>query len=359
MGALGLRRSFFVLVTVGVAVLLPGVPASAHPAGLPTATDFRVRVAGVAPAVPGISARFVADGAQLELRNDSDHAVEVLGYQGEPFWRIDRDGAWRNTLAPSLYIDVAVAAGQPRPASDATASPRWERVSSGTVLRWHDHRPVWHGRLPAEVDADPGRAHRLRDWSVPVRDGTRTLQLTGTLDWLPRPGLNRWWTGTLLAGAVVMLLAVSTAPRLRWAPAAVAFAVGLTTLGYSVLVALDNALPGIAGLAVALLSEVLPLLAGAAAMAAGAALLTGRPVAGFAAAVAGLLAVATAGVTNAAVFAHAVPPVPFDGGWARLAVAAILAGGLGLAGAGLWRLLRDSVSVAPPPVPPPAEAVAR
>ncbi len=190
-----LRRGAVVLACAAVVVLVPAVPAQAHPAGVQATVDYRTRVTTITPAVAGVRARYVADGSRLELRNDSRRTIEVVGYQGEPMLQVRPDEVWRNTRAPSLYVDrlgVLV-----NPAADAHATPQWQRISNVPLARWQDHRAWWHGSPPPPVQADPHRVHRLSNWRVPVRDGAATVQITGTLDWMPPPDPNAWWTAVL------------------------------------------------------------------------------------------------------------------------------------------------------------------
>jgi hypothetical protein len=344
--AVGRRGAAVVLLACAVVVLGPAVPAQAHPAGVQVAVDYRTRVTAVVPVVAGVRARYIADGSRLELRNDSGRTIEVVGYQGEPMLQVRPDGVWRNTRAPSLYVDNLGAAINP--AADAHAAPQWQRMSDRPLARWQDHRALWHGSPPPQVQADPSRVHRVSDWRVPLRDGDATAQITGTLDWVPPPDPGRWWAAVLLlvAAAIGALGLVASAAGSRAARgvraglAGSAFAVGLATAGYPLLVVADNAEPGAGSVAVALVSQAVPLLVGLALMAAGGFVLARREVGDFGLAAAGVCAALFVGAANAALFSHPVAPITLDGGWARLAVAVILGGGIGLAGAGVLRIRR-------------------
>jgi hypothetical protein len=262
------------------------------------------------------------------------------------------DGVWRNTRAPSLYVDNL---GAPtNPAADARAAPEWQRISHRPLARWQDHRALWHGSPPPPVRADPSQVHRVSDWRVPLRDGALTAQVTGTLDWVPPPDPTEWWATVLLVAAAIAalgLIAAGAGTRaelvVRAGLAGGAFIVGLATVGYPVLIVAGNAEPGAGSVALAVLSQMVPLLVGAAAMGAGLLALARRKVGDFGLVLAGVWAALYVGVTNAAVFTHAVAPITADGWWARLAVAAVLAGGLGMAGAGLLRMRRSMRTTKP------------
>jgi hypothetical protein len=339
-------RGAAVVAFACAAVVLPAVPAQAHPPGIQPAVDYRTVVTGIAPTVPGVQARYVADGSRLELRNDSARTIEVLGYRGEPMLRVGPDGVWQNRRAPSLYVDTL---GVPvNPAADAHAVPQWQRVSNRPVARWQDHRALWHGSAPPQVRADPSRQHRVSDWQVPLRNGTTIMQITGTLHWVPPPHPANWWAGVLLLIAVIAALGLvgsaadTRVERVtRAGLAGAAFMVGLATAGYPLLVAVDNAEPGAGSIALALLNQALPAVIGLGVIAAGVAVLARRGASDFALALAAACAAVLVGAANAAVFYHAVAPIPADGRWARLAVATVLAAGIGLAGAGVLRIRRS------------------
>jgi hypothetical protein len=341
------RGAGVVILACAAVVLLPAVPAQAHPPGIQPAVDYRSQVTGIVPAVPGVRARYVADGSRLELRNDSGRTIEVLGYEGEPMLQVRPDGVWQNTRASSLYVDNL---GVPvNPAADAHAAAQWQRVSNRPVARWQDHRALWHGSPPPQVRADPSRVHRVSDWQVPLRDGMATIQITGTLDWVPPPHPGNWWAAVLLLAVAIAVLGLVAAAAGTWVErvaraglVGAAFVVGPATAGYPLLVAVDNAEPGARSIALALLNQALPLVIGLGVIAAGVTVLARRGAADFALALAAACAALYVGAANAAVFYHAVAPIPTDGRWARLIIAAGLAGGTGLAGAGVLRIRRST-----------------
>jgi hypothetical protein len=335
-------------------MLVPAVPAQAHPAGIQTAVDYRTRVTAIAPALAGLRARYVADGSRLELRNDTGRTIEIVGYQGEPMLQVRPDGVWRNTRAPSLYVDRL---GTPvNPAADAHAAPQWQRISNVPLVRWQDHRAWWHGSPPPQVRADPSRAHRVLDFRVPLHDGATTAQIIGTLDWVPPPDPGGWWAAVLLLAAAVGALGLvgsatgTRATAVRAGLAGSAFAVGLAIVGYPLLMVADNAEPRAGSIALAVVSQALPLLIGAALMAAGGFVMARREVGDFGLAAAGAFAALVVGAGNAALFSHPVAPITADGWWARLAVALTLGDGIGLAGAGVLRM-RRSMRPADQPAP--------
>jgi hypothetical protein len=111
------------------------------------------------------------------------------------------DGVWRNTRSPSVYIGLP--ASPDKTAADPAAAPRWQRLSDRPVVRWHDHRAVWHGSPPAQVRADPTRRHRVAAC-------------------LPPPDAATWCAAVLFAAAAVGSLGLvrtrrRATPRRRFA----------------------------------------------------------------------------------------------------------------------------------------------
>jgi hypothetical protein len=350
-----LRRAAVVLACAVLIVLVPAAPAQSHPAGIQAAVDYRTRVTGVVPAVAGIQVRYIADGSRLELRNDSGHTFEVVGYQGEPMLQIRPDGVWQNVLAPSLYVDNL---GAPvNPAADAHAAPQWQRISTRPLARWQDHRALWHGNPPPQVRADLTQPHRVSNWQVPLRDGTAIVHITGTLDWLPPPDPGVWWAAVLLLAAAIAALGLVASAAPTWSEratriglASAAVTVGLATAGYPLRVVVDNAEPGAGSITLALLSQALPLVIALALIGAGTAVLARRPAGDLGLALAAACAALLVGAANLALFSHSVAPITVDGWWARLAVAVVFGGGIGLAAAGVLRIRRSAPTARPQPV---------
>ena len=207
-----MRRLLTILAVAG-AMIAPATPAFAHGGDIPVATTYRTTVTS-SGLEDGLSVRVVEAGARLELTNDTGHSVEILGYSREPYLDIRPDGTWQNTGSPAAYINETLAGDTPVPVSaDPTAPPSWRKISDSTTVRWHDQRTRWlSAGLPPPAAADPSRAHRLRDWSVPLRTQVRTYAITGTLDWEPPPRAWLWWSLAALTGLAGLLVIT------RWVP---------------------------------------------------------------------------------------------------------------------------------------------
>jgi hypothetical protein len=319
------------LVVAG-ALVAPATPPLAHGGDAPDATAYRTTVTALTPPMDGLSVRTVEAGARLELTNRTGRTIEVLGYAGEPYLEVRPDGTYENVSSPATYLNRTLAGDTPVPASaDPTAPPSWRRVSEDTTVRWHDQRTHWLSPgLPPAAAADPSRSHRLRDWVVPLRDEVRTLEVRGTLAWLPPPTGWLWW-----AGAALLALAI-TALAGRWsrAIAPAALLAGCALIGYGVAKALDG-------------TQISPVLA----ISAVAALVTGivafRRRAGFPIALSGALVAVFGGLTEIPVFRAAVLPAAGPAWLARTEVMLGLGIGAAMLVTGIARIRAASATGSP------------
>jgi hypothetical protein len=231
------RRSALFLLVAG-ALVAPATPAFAHAGDAPAATGYRTSVTGISPPEKGLSVRAIEAGARLELTNHTGHPVEILGYAGEPYLDVRPDGTYQNVNSPAAYLNETLAGDNPVPAAaDPTAVPSWRRISTGTTVRWHDQRTHWLSAGPPPGDLS--KAHRLRTWTVPLREQARVFAVTGTLDWVPAPRVALWWLGTGLLGLAAAGLV------LRWPGLVrpVALIAGAACLAYAVSRAADGGSP--------------------------------------------------------------------------------------------------------------------
>ncbi|MET8277385.1 hypothetical protein [Micromonospora sp. NPDC005174] len=356
-----LARAGLIAAATCAATLLTAAPAAAHGADAPNGTDYRTRVAGVTPARPDLTVRVIEAGARLELTNHTGRPVEVIGYSGEPYLRVGPDGVFENSHSPATYLNRTLVGDTALPAdADPAAPPSWRRIADGTTARWHDQRALWQESTPpAEVRAAPEREHRVRDWTVPLRDGTDPLAIGGTLDWVPPPDAYTWWAvsivGLLAVGALGLFAAASTAgARALTAVGVLLLVGGAVAVLHPVGRELDAGAQGVGGVAVGLLGgQVWALLTGLGALAAGWYTLARRPAADFVIALAGACLALFAGVANAAVFTRSVAPVPWSPGIARVMVAVVLITGVGATAAGVLRLHAAARAATRTPAPTP------
>lgn len=209
-----LTRAAVVAALAAGLLVVTAAPASAHGVGGLEPTNYATKVKRIEPPVPGLHVRAVDLSTSVELRNDTAHEVVVLGYQREPYLRIGPDGTWENVRSPAVFLNRTRVPTREAPHDqyDATAAPKWKKVSDSPVARWHDHRTHWmQTDDPPVVHRDPGSSHVvIRDWTIPLRDDGRRLTVTGDAVWIPGPSPWPW-----LLGAAVLAIAVVVLCRTR------------------------------------------------------------------------------------------------------------------------------------------------
>jgi hypothetical protein len=175
-------RTRFLLVVIGAMALTP-TPALAH-AGNP---NYRSTISAVRPAVPGLGIEVLNYDDRLLLTNRSGKTVLVRGYDGEPYVRVQSEGAVEvNKRAPTYYLneDRYAKVNVPPQASDK-APPQWQVVAKNGRYEWHDHRIHWMAKsVPPQVK-DKDEETRIFDWRVPLVVGAKPARITGTLTWEP------------------------------------------------------------------------------------------------------------------------------------------------------------------------------
>jgi hypothetical protein len=173
------------LLAAATAALIVCPVAFAHGDG--AARGFRSAVESIRPAQSGLTVRVLDSDDELQLRNETGRTIVILGYGGEPYLRFSADGVFRNSRSPAAYLNLDRYAKVDVPEeADPKAPPRWERVASGAIWAWHDHRIHWMSPIdPPRVRANPDRPQHVFDWLVPARIEGRRLAISGTLDYAP------------------------------------------------------------------------------------------------------------------------------------------------------------------------------
>jgi hypothetical protein len=177
----------------------------------------------------------VQQSSKLQLVNTSSRTVTVLGYSGEPYLRITRNGVYENRKSPAVFLNQTLVPTTKAPKQyNAAATPEWARISDGDTARWHDHRTHWMGGTPEVVRRDPTHSHiLLTDWSVPLVVGNMRAAIRGDATWFPGP--SPWPYYLLAIGlAALVLLAARRALRVTWLVAlGVVVAIGVATIAGS------------------------------------------------------------------------------------------------------------------------------
>lgn len=207
-----------VLAAAATMVLLAATPATAHSGAGAQARDHRPEVLGLEPAVAGVRVGLVDDGTRLELDAGSRDVI-VVGYEGEPYLRVDAEGVFENRRSPSTYLNRSLDGDAPPPDADADAAPEWRRIGDGPIVRWHDH--ALH--VPPGLRA--GRA-TASDWQRPLLvDGARVFVM-GRIVVLPARAVEPWLGLAALAAVVAVVLAMR-----RWAAAGVLLVLAIVADG--------------------------------------------------------------------------------------------------------------------------------
>jgi hypothetical protein len=190
-------------LAAALALALPG-SSEAHK-GSP---HYRSTVRKVDPPVAGLDVQVLNYDDRLQLVNKTGGEVEVRGYGGEPYIRIDSNGSVEvNKRSPSYYLNLERFGDAPVPRdAQEHAAPRWELIDRTGRFEWHDHRIHYMSKsLPNQV-TDKGKRTKVFDWKIPVDVRGRRVQVRGDLYWVPSSGgLPR---GALIALAAVVLAAI-------------------------------------------------------------------------------------------------------------------------------------------------------
>ena len=207
------------MTVLAAATLLAAAPAGAHQ-GSP---NFLSTITSVTPSVEGLNVTVLNRDDRLLLRNASDRDVVVLGYEGEPYARVDADGGvWVNTNSKAYYINAERDGKVAVPEDvDSKGEPRWERQAGTGRFEWHDHRMHWMGEGDPPMVKDEDVRTKIYDWTVGMRVGDRPGAIAGTLFWTPTPSSSLPLAAIFaFAGLVIVLcIVVFVVRRRRGAPA--------------------------------------------------------------------------------------------------------------------------------------------
>jgi hypothetical protein len=193
--------------TIGLCIGVPS--AQAHSAENSPSSNYQTTIRSIAPTPAPFTMRVIEAGSRLQVTWKSGDPLVILGYEEDPYLRIGPDGVEENLESSATYINRSRSGAADIPDDiDATRSPKWRRISGEPVARWHDHRAHWMGsQRPDVVRADPGRIHRIQEWSTVIVQGSTRYTVSGDLDWVPGPSGR----GKLLAAAACGMAIVGAA----------------------------------------------------------------------------------------------------------------------------------------------------
>lgn len=177
-----LRRGITLWGVVAAILVVTASPVLADPA---VPTNYKSHVTDLDPDPAGLAIQVTGGDAFLVAAVGPGHVLEVPGYFGEPYLRIDADGTvWRNDLSPARFINTDRYGTTIPPEADHTAEPVWTRVGSDGTFAWHDHRTHWMSPdLPPTIGGD--RAQVIFPWEFDVFFDGEAINVHGELVWFP------------------------------------------------------------------------------------------------------------------------------------------------------------------------------
>ena len=172
-----------------------------------------------APRIEGLDLRLTQGSIPaVFVRNDTGKVLSVSGESGEPFLLIGPRGVFANLRSPTYYTSGATSIMKVPRSADASASPRWEKISSDPTWAWLERR----GAVPAELyerEELGDTSHPVLEWSAPYRLGGELVAVKGRVLWIP-PALpasgssptpiegTRWLLPALGASGIAAVLLV-------------------------------------------------------------------------------------------------------------------------------------------------------
>ena len=122
------------IVSTLVAFFVMAAPAGAHLRSGTVAVDYRASV--LAPDTAAYSAQIFQSDRALSVRVKPSHTVVLLGYLGEPVFRLDAAGLWVNASSPTAAVLRLAKHGTHIPSS----TPVWVLERGNRSVIWADSR---------------------------------------------------------------------------------------------------------------------------------------------------------------------------------------------------------------------------
>ncbi len=215
-----MNRKSIGAVLLAALIFAPAQPVSAHGGNGGASSDYRIEVTGYDGDSTGIEVRPVELGNRMELVRTTAKEVQILGYDGEPYLRLDADGVFENLNSPAHYINLDRFARTTIPATaTATAQPNWVKLSDGNSVRWHDHRTHWMDPTPRQDVRDNPNVERVIFPANRVEllvDGKAAAAIV-RVTWLPPPSRIAWLVVTSIAACALLAALVLVVSLRRFA----------------------------------------------------------------------------------------------------------------------------------------------
>jgi hypothetical protein len=179
--------------------------------------DYRTYITSVTPHVPGLSLEVLEFADRLLLRNHTGKTVTIYGYSGEPYARVQPDGATeQNVRSPAVYLNTNFYADVTVPPSASPGdSPKWVVIDRTGQFEWHDHRIHYMSPATPPQVKDKSKRTWIFDWEVPIAIGAQRGAIHGELYWAPESSKAPAWAIVALAAIAVLALAFVIFARRR------------------------------------------------------------------------------------------------------------------------------------------------
>jgi hypothetical protein len=170
---------------------------------------YRSYITSITPKVKGLSVEVLEFADRLLLRNATGKTVTIYGYYGEPYARVQPNGATElNVRAPAVYLNTNFYGDVSVPASASPDDPpKWTVVDRAGQWEWHDHRIHWMSATMPVTVKDSSRRTWIFDWKVPISVGAQRGAIAGELYWVPES--SKAPVAAIVALVVVLLAGVA------------------------------------------------------------------------------------------------------------------------------------------------------
>ncbi|HTB70594.1 MAG TPA: hypothetical protein VK707_06410 [Solirubrobacteraceae bacterium] len=177
--------------------------------------NYRSTITSITPAAPGLQLQVLQFSDRLLLRNGTGKTVEIRGYEGERYARVQPNGTVEvNTHAPAYYLNQSFYGNVTVPSfASANAVPHWLLIDRTGQFEWHDHRIHWMSPVPPPQVKDKGRRTLIFDWRVPIAVGSRSGDVAGTLYWTPNASSAP--VAMIVIGGAIVVLGLLLVPVVR------------------------------------------------------------------------------------------------------------------------------------------------
>ena len=219
------------VVLGAITSLLHTPAASAHAAGNTPASNYVSRVLSVKPTDAPFRARVIEAGNRLEVQWLRGPELAIADYDGFPYLRVGPDGVFENQQSQAVYLNADRQGSANVPDVNPAGPPEWRRLSTSQTVRFHYHLIHWMGSVPPpQVARAKNRLHKIQDWTLDVRQGSKTFVVSGDLRWIPGPSSGPSLALGLGAGLGIAGLAVALGRRRGLPRALPVFMAGLAAL---------------------------------------------------------------------------------------------------------------------------------